>query len=134
MKKMLVVALASLALAVAANFGLASAHPFAEPTPPANPTPRVDNSAPAAPSATETDVEQEGNNQDGANDQSETDLTQNDGEMNDSAGAPNDETTAADTTTTPKTTTTTTTAKDQQGDQGNQDRNTQQDGESEGDN
>ena len=57
------VALASVALVVAVNFGLASAHPFAEPTPPPIPTPRVDTNVPAAPSATETDVEQEGDQQ-----------------------------------------------------------------------
>jgi hypothetical protein len=71
MKKILVVTLASLALAL--NFGLASAHPFGEPTPPANPTPTVDNTAT---SATETDVEQEGDNQTGATDASQTDVAE----------------------------------------------------------
>ena len=41
MKKILV-ALASLAIALAANFGIASAHPFRDPTPSSEPAPRVD--------------------------------------------------------------------------------------------
>ena len=59
MKKILV-ALASLAIALAANFGIASAHPFRDPTPPAEPTPRVDQSTPATSPETDVEVEQEG--------------------------------------------------------------------------
>jgi hypothetical protein len=59
MKKILV-ALASLAIALAANFGIASAHPFRDPTPPAEPTPRVDQNTPATTPDTDVEVEQEG--------------------------------------------------------------------------
>jgi len=108
-KKILAVALASLALVLAVNFGLASAHPFAEPTPPANPTPRINNGAPAT---TETDVEQEGDHQDGNMDETDMNDAGDKGETADAAGN------------------TTTTGPGQQGEQ---DRDTEQDGEFEGD-
>ena len=113
MKKLFVV-FSALALVLAVNFGLASAHPFANPTPP-----------PA-------EVDQQGDHQDGnvdesqaadkndqAGDQNETDAneTGDQGQTEDAAGNA-----------------TTTTGQDQQGDQGQQDRNTEQDGEFEGDN
>ena len=106
MKKLFVV-FSALALVLAVNFGLASAHPFANPTPP-----------PA-------EVDQPGDHQDGnvdesqAGDQNETDVNESgdQGETEDAAGNA-----------------TTTTGQDQQGDQGQQDRNTEQDGEFEGDN
>jgi hypothetical protein len=40
--KKILVALASLAIALAANLGIASAHPFRDPTPSSEPAPRVD--------------------------------------------------------------------------------------------
>jgi hypothetical protein len=40
--KKILVALASLAIALAANFGIASAHPFRDPTPSSEPAPHVD--------------------------------------------------------------------------------------------
>ena len=109
MQKILAVALVSLALGLAVNFGLASAHPFADPTPPANPTPRANNSVPAT---TETDVEQEGEHQDGNMDESDMNDAGDNGEHEDAAGNA--------TTTSP-------------GQQGEQDRDTEQDGEFEGD-
>jgi len=125
MPKIFVVAVASLGLAVALNFGLASAHPFADPTPPATPTPRVDNNtAPAAPATTETDVEQEGDNQD-------TDMNEVDAEDANESDA--DEADSDSATTTPATTTTTRTGKHDQGEHAKQDRNTEKDSESEGD-
>ena len=60
MKKILV-ALSSLAIALAANFGIASAHPFRDSRLP-DPAPRVDNAAPAAAdNAVEAEDEQEAN-------------------------------------------------------------------------
>src|SRR5712692_4734926 len=58
MKKILV-ALSSLAIALAANFGIASAHPFRDPTPSSEPTPRVDNRTTAA--SPDNDVKVEAN-------------------------------------------------------------------------
>lgn len=118
MKKILVVTLASLALAIAVNFGLASAHPFADPTPPATP-------APGAPLGADTDVEQEGDHQDGNMDEPQAG-DKNESDMNESGGQDQTEDAAGNPTTT--------TGQGQQGDQGQQDRNTEQDGEFEGDN
>lgn len=106
MKQRILVAFAVLALAYAVNFGLASAHPFADPTPP-----------PAG-------VDHEGGHQDGqmdepqAGDMNETDMNESgtDGESEDDSGTAG------------------ATGQDQQGEQGQQDRNTEQDGEFEGDN
>jgi hypothetical protein len=47
MKKILVT-VASLAIAIAANFGIASAHPFRDPTSSSEPTPSVDQNAAVA--------------------------------------------------------------------------------------
>src|SRR5438309_5845606 len=62
--KPLFVAFASIALAIAANLGIASAHPSREPSPTPTPTPNAANTAaPAVAPATEVDVEQTGDNE-----------------------------------------------------------------------
>lgn len=114
----ILVAFASLTLALAANLGIASAHPFAEPTPPTSPTPGADNNTPGVLQGNEADVEQD------ADDQDEDDM--------DEAKADDDEDDAANATTT-TTTTTMTTSKDKQGHQETPNHETEKDGESEGD-
>jgi hypothetical protein len=112
--KKLFVAFSAVALVVAVNFGLASAHPFADPTPP------------------QADVDQQGDHQDGNSDQSQAGDTNeqvgdlNETDMNESGDQGQTGDAAGNATTT--------TAQNQQGDQGQQDRNTEQDGEFEGDN
>ena len=108
MKKILV-ALASLALVGAVNLGVASANPFAGPTPP--PSPKIEKpTTPGAPQGSETDVEQEGDHQDTDTDEAD---------MNDGEQGEHEDANAA---------TTITGKRDQQ------DRNTEQEGENEGDN
>jgi hypothetical protein len=112
--KKLFVTFSALALAVAVNFGLASAHPSADPTPP------------------QAELDQQGDHQDGNADESQAGDTNeqagdlNETDMNESGDQGESEDAAGNATTT--------TGQDQQGDQGQQDRNTEQDGEFEGDN
>ena len=122
--KKVIVTLASVALAGAVNFGVASAHPSFEPAPPASPAPNV--VTPGSVQGSEVDEEQQGDNQTG--DQTDSaDAAANQGgehgEAKDAAGNSTeaDEKDMNDT-------------QDQQGQQGQNDRNTQQDGEFEGDN
>lgn len=84
MKKILVT-VASLAVAFSASFG-ASAHPFpGDPTPPANPNPRVEtNTAPGAVLDIESDVEQEGANEDAETDEPEANQVDQSAGQNDS--------------------------------------------------
>lgn len=95
----------AVALALAVNFGLASAHPFADPTPPPG------------------NVDQEGDQHDGQMDESQAaDL--NEADMNDSGNDGESENASGNAGIT---------VQDQQGQQGEEDRSTEQDGEFEGD-
>ena len=71
--KKVIVTLASVALAGAVNFGVASAHPSYEPTPPASPAPNAGSpSTPGSLQGSEVDQEQQGDNQSGTVDANDT--------------------------------------------------------------
>jgi hypothetical protein len=130
MKKILV-ALASLAIALAANFGIASAHPFRDPTPPAEPTPRVDQNTPATTPDTDVEVEQEGDVQKAdkapsdttadanAQDEDQADLDVQDEIDNETDEDANDDDDAATKATSPRTMPVITTGKPEQERHGN---------------
>jgi cytoskeletal protein RodZ len=97
LKKLLVV-FASFALALAANLGIASAHPSRDPEPTSTPAPRVDNAA-----TPDDEVEQEVDNDE--NDVDVEDVDENETEANetDEDDADDDDARTATTTTTTKT-------------------------------
>ena len=70
--KKVIVTLASVALAGAVNFGVASAHPNYEPTPPPSPANVGQPTVPGSLQGSEVDQEQQGDNQSGAADANDT--------------------------------------------------------------
>jgi hypothetical protein len=128
--KRILVALASLAVALAANLGAASAHPFTDPTPSAEPTPRVANLAPAAVPEKDIEVEQEGDEQDvDVDDADEDDQDEADEGDADEDEAEDDDDDANEATTTGPTTVTAA-GRDEHGHHGEHDRDHQRSGES----
>ena len=127
--KKVIVTLASVALAGALNFGMASAHPYADPTPPPSAAPSDGKPTPGALQGSEADDEQQGDNQSG--DVNEVDGQS--GDTTDSGDKQDGEQSDAEDAAGAATASNENDAQDQQGQQGQNDRNTQQDGEFEGD-
>jgi hypothetical protein len=124
--KKFLVAFASFALALAANLGIASAHPSRDPEPTSTPAPRVDNAA-----APDVDVEQDvGNDENDVDvegvDENETDEDDADQDSTDEDDADDDDARTV-------TTTTTTTGSARHGDRGEHHGDNHKDQESEGD-
>ena len=130
MKKLLVV-FASFALALAANLGIASAHPSRDPEPTSTPAPRVDNAA-----TPDVEVEQEVDNVENDVDVEDVDETETDANETDEDNAAQDsadEDDADDDDASTVTTTTTTTGSDEHGDRGEHHGDNHKEQESEGD-